>query len=189
MSIFDLKGGASNGWNYSDKNKPGYMNSITGTVVEISNPQALNFSTKQPEFWKDGNPKRNLCVTIKGQSGRELNWTFAPRGHGSQACLTALDPQGIRPAVNIEELLGKMITVTTQEGVYNAQNPRPWHVQILGQGDVASVRGIVDLEKPQAQQPMAQPQPQPQSQPPMPQAQPVPQQYPDTAYADEDIPF
>ena len=54
----------------------------------------------------------------------------------------------------------------TQGGVYNAQNPRPWWVTVLGDGDVASVRGIKDLSQQAA--PVA-------PAPSVPQAPPVPQ--------------
>lgn len=164
MSVFDLKGSSGgNNWNYSKPQEEGYMEMIEGTVVEISNPQSINFNTKQPEVWPDGNPKLNLRLTIKGKSGRELNWTFAPRSMSAEACLAALDPQGTRPQVNIEELLGKFIRVQTQAGVYNSQNPRPWYVTLLGEGDAGSVRGMVDLTAKQPQQPMQQ-QPTPQQQ-------------------------
>lgn len=168
MSMFDLKGGSSNSWNYSDPNKEGYMESITGTVVEISNPQVRNFQTKQPEFWPDGNPKRQLCVIVKGQSGKELAWYFSPRSKAADACLYALDPNGMKPRVSIEEMLGKMVTISTQPGVYNNQNPRPWNVVIVGDGDTASVRGMVDLSQvqQQAQQPQQYQQPAQQSQQP-----------------------
>lgn len=175
MSVFDLKGSSGgNGWNYSDPQKQGYMEMIEGTVVEISNPQSINYGTKQPEVWPDGNPKRNLRLVIKGKSGRELSWTFAPRSKSAEACLAALDPQGTRPQVNIEELLGKFVRVQTQAGVYNSQNPRPWWVTLLGEGDAGSVRGLIDLsqQQPQQQQPAPAPQPQPA---PAPQPQPVPQ--------------
>ena len=189
MSMFDLKGGSSNSWNYSDKNKEGYMESITGTVIEISNPQVCYYQTKQPEFWPDGNPKRQLCVIVKGQSGKELAWYFSPRSKAADACLYALDPNGMKPRVSIEEMLGKMVTISTQPGVYNNQNPRPWNVVIVGDGDMASVRGMVDLsqvqQQPQSQQQQQQPQqtqPVQQYQQPAQQYQQQPQQVPQVQY-------
>lgn len=179
MSMFDLKGGSGNGWNYSDSTKQGYAEVIQGTVVEISNPQALNFSTRQPEFWPDGNPKRNLQLCILLQDGRELSWTFAPRSAAANACLAALDPQNQRPQVSIEELLGKMVQVQTASGVYNAQNPRPWWVTIMGDGQANMVRGLKDLSKPQPMGGMQMPQrqqPAQQQQPPVQQQQQPPAQ-------------
>ena len=182
MSMFDLKGGAGNGWNYADPQKPNYTEMIEGTVVEISNPQKLNFSTRQPEFWPDGNPVRNLRLNIRQRSGEELTWTFAPKSRAAEACLMALDPQGDRQQVNIEELLGKFVRVQTQGGTYNAQHPRPWYMSILGDGEANMVRGLKDLsQQPQespAKQAFAQQayQPQPVQQAPM--QQPVQQQQP-----------
>ena len=159
MGIFDLKGGSSSGWNYADSSKPGYSETLVGTVVEISNPQKLNYSTKQPEFWQDGNPKRVLRVTILTDEGQEKGWVFAPKSKAADACLLALDPQGMRQSVSIEELLGKRITVQTQGGVFNAQNPRPWWVTVQGEGNKQAVRGLVDLS--QTAQAPVQPQPAP----------------------------
>lgn len=179
MSVFDLKGSSGgNSWNYHDPNKQGYMEMIEGTVVEISNPQSINFATKQPETWPDGNPKLNLRMMIKGRSGAELGWTFSPKGRGAEACLSALDPNGTRAQVSIEEMLGKFIRVQTQAGVYNSQNPRPWWVTILGEGDAGSVRGMVDLSARQAPAPQQVPAPQsqPVQQAPVPQVQYAQQQ-------------
>lgn len=166
MSVFDLKGnsGSGNNWNYSDSDKPGYMEMIEGTVVEISNPQSLDFMTKQPAFWPDGNAKRNLRVTIRGRSGQELAWTFSPKSKASDACLAALDPQGDRDRVSIEELLGKFIRVQTKPGTYNAQKPRPWWITIIGEGETNAVRGLVDLSVQAAPAPAPAPTPAPQQQ-------------------------
>lgn len=151
MSVFDLKGGNGNNWNYSDNTKANYSEMLEGTVVEISNPQSINYATKQPETWPDGNPKRNLRLILKTQAG-ELSWTFAPRSAAATACLAALDPQNNRDAVSIEEMLGKMIRIQTQGGVYNQAHPRPWWVTLLGDGDASAVRGLVDLSKMAGQQ-------------------------------------
>lgn len=180
MSMFDLKGGSTgNSWNYHSKDKQGFAEMIEGTVVEISNPQSINYATKKPETWPDGNPKRNLRMTLRGRSGQELNWTFSPKSNAANACLAALDPQGTREQVSIEELLGKFVRVQTQDGVYNQAHPRPWWVTILGDGEANMVRGLVDLSQPQNQMPgMPAPQPAPvQQTPPPPVAQqPMPQQ-------------
>lgn len=182
MSMFDLKGGSEgSGWNYSDNTKQNYMEMIEGTVVEISNPQARDFNTGKPATWPDGNPKRNLMLILRGRSGQELSWTFSPKSAAANACLAALDPQGTREQVSIEELLGKFIRVQTQGGVYNAQHPRPWWVTLLGDGEANAVRGLKDLSQPQNPMPgMPAPQPAPQmnQQPAPPVAQPAMQQAP-----------
>ena len=165
MSMFDLKGGDGNGWNYSDDTKENYSESLVGTVIEISNPQALDFNSKKPLFWDDGNPKRNLCMTVLTQDGKEIKWTFAPKSKATDAILAALDPQGTLAKVSIELMLGKFVCIQTQAGAYNNKHPRPWWVTIQGEGDHSAVRGLKDLSQEQP----AQPQPQPQAQPaPMP---------------------
>lgn len=161
MGMFDLKGGSSNNWNYSDNTKQNYSEVIGGTVVEIDNPQSINYATKKPETWPDGNPKRNLRLYILQSNNVEVCWTFAPRSAAAQACLAALDPQDNRDSVSIEELLGKLIMVQTQPGVYNQAHPRPWTVLIQGEGNIGAVRGLNDLSKQAVQQaqapaPMAQ---------------------------------
>lgn len=158
MSVFDLKGNSgSNNWNYTDNTKQNYSTMLMGTVVEISNPQSINYGTKKPEFWPDGNPKRNLRLTVMDAAGVEFNWTFAPRSAAATACLNALDPQGNRERVSIEEMLGKMVVIQTRDGVYNQAHPRPWSVQVQGDGNVAAVRGLKDLsQQAQAPNPMAQ---------------------------------
>jgi len=180
--MFDLKGGSEgNNWNYSDNTKQNYSEMIEGTVVEISNPQARDYNTGQPATWPDGNPKRNLMLTLRNQAGQELTWTFSPRSAAANACLAALDPQGTREQVSIEELLGKFVRVQTQGGVYNAQHPRPWWLTILGEGEVNAVRGLKDLSQPQPTSMSGMPAPQAapvQQTPPPPvqqQQQPAPQ--------------
>lgn len=181
MGMFDLKGGSEgNNWNYSDNTKQNYSEMIEGTVVEISNPQARDYNTGQPATWPDGNPKRNLMLTLRNKAGQELTWTFSPRSAAANACLAALDPQGTREQVSIEELLGKFVRVQTQGGVYNAQHPRPWWLTILGEGEVNAVRGLKDLSQPQptSMPGMPAPQPAPVQQtppPPVQQQQPAPQ--------------
>ena len=168
MSIFDLKGGGSdsNVWNYSDNSKANYTEFIQGTCVEISNPQARDFNTGKPAFWDDGNPKRNLKVTLLQNDGAEISWIFSPKSDAADACKAALDPNDTRAKVNIEELLGKMLTISTEPGSYNARNHRPWTVVVHGDGQINMVRGINDFTK----QPAQQQQPAPQQQAPAQQA-------------------
>lgn len=212
MSMFDLKGGSNgNNWNYSDNTKAGYSEMIEGTCVEISNPQAKDFNTGAPAFWPDGNPKRNLQVVLLTKAGQEVSWTFSPKSAAANACLASLDPQGTREQVSLDEILGKFIRVQTQAGVYNARNPRPWWVTILGDGEASAVRGCKDLSQPQPMQGMPAPAPAPVQQTPPPtqfqvaqqaaqqavaqqnfqQAAPPVNQVPADAYGvyDQDIPF
>lgn len=153
------------GWNYSDPQKPGYMPSIQGTVVEINEVQARNYMTKQPEFWPDGKPKLNIEFVIQGQSGRELPWVFGPKSTAADAvkkALLAMNPN----ATSMADVGGYLVKVTTHDGQWGQGRPRPWEFEILGLGQVP-FRGVKEYEapaqpQPQAQQPAAQ-----QGQPPM----------------------
>lgn len=139
-----LKGGESKGWNYSNPNKDNYLECLEGTVIEFSKPQHTNFQTKEPEFWSNGEPKLDWQFTILGRSGKELNWRFSP---GS-----ATKPKAPRRALTeametidaqyVEDILGKFVRIRTQAGTYNMQNPRPWFVEILGEGETDKVRGV-----------------------------------------------
>lgn len=171
MSIFDINGaktGNNNGWNYSDPNKPDYKPQIQGSVVQIKEVQSVNFMTKKPEFWPDGNPKLNVGIVIQDQNGTEYDWIFSPKSAGAEALAAALGPQ----ATSMLEAAGKIIQVTTWEpqngGKWAAGNPRPWQVQIMGQSQVP-YRGTVNYSKSNQQAQPQQAQPQPQQ--PMPQQQ------------------
>lgn len=149
-------GGESKGWNYSHKDKDGYMEVIEGTVVEISTPQHTDFQTKEPAFWKSGNPKRDWQITIKGRSGKELNWRFYAGSNNPDywnnariATVEAIEAAG---GNSLNFLLGKFIRVGTTEGNYTLRNPRPWSVEILGDGETDAVRGVVPPEKPPVSQ-------------------------------------
>ena len=147
MSKTPLKGNVSKGWNYSNPNNDGYMDTIEGTVIEFSQPQRTNFQTKQPEFWPNGDPKRDWCFTILGRSGREINWRFAP-GSASKPKLARQAVMDAMPdAEFVEDILGKFVRVHTPQGTYSLQNPRPWTVTILGDGEVDKVRGSVPPAK------------------------------------------
>lgn len=169
MGVFDLNAqGSGNYWNYSGSDKPNYMTSITGTVVEVIRKQGTDYATKQPKVWKDGSPRAVFQLMVKGASGRELGWVFEMftknRETGqrvltkpAQAIADALDPNG-GGTPSLEDLLGLNVTISTEEGVYNQTHPRPFHMVINGPGDMESVRGATDLLAAQAQ---PQPQPQP----------------------------
>lgn len=189
MSIFDLRGNSSKAmsWNYSNPNNPGYSLQLGGTVVEISNPQKINYATKQPEFWPDGNPKRNLRVTVLDSTGQEWGWTFAPKSAAAKACLDALDPTGRRP-VNITELLGKLVNISTKDGIYNQQHPREWAVEVIGEGQANMVRGLVDLAEAPAQK-AAGPQPAPAPAPAGSVQAAVQQAFGVTGVYDQNLPF
>lgn len=139
MSYFDLKGSTSagGGWNYSKPDQPDYRESVTGTVVKLSAPQALDFQTRQPKFWPDGNPVLNICVHIcDNRDGKEVLWVFSKKSAAADACIKAVDPEGKMANVSVADLAGKMVTVATKAGVYASGHPRPWKVVVEGEGAV-----------------------------------------------------
>ena len=161
MSIFEFEGGSGSGrsWNATKPGEPGYTPQITGDVVELAEVQALDYNTKKPVFWPEGNPKLNVRMTLMQADGTEIDWTFSPGGRGDRASAamkavrTALQNAGF-PGVSLTEIAGCNITVVTQDGVYNNSHPRPWGVQINGKGNSA-YRGVKKFQ-PQAQQPQPQ---------------------------------
>ena len=175
--------GSGNMWNYAHPDREGFMLQIQGTVVEVKEVAATKFNSNEIDRWPDGNPKLNVCLTIQGQSGRELDWVFSPGGTqkpttAMAACRAALQAAG-EPAESVAELGGKTIVVATvapPEGFnYGQGNPRPWSVQVLGPGTVP-FRGVHEYTG----EPQPQPQPQPQAQPvaqPQPQPQVQPQSH------------
>lgn len=202
---FENRGGNGNGngWNYAHPDKENFMTTIKGTVVEVKEVPKTKFNSTEIDRWDDGKAKLNICLTIQGQSGRELDWVFGPGGitkptTAMAACRAALQAAG-KPAESVAELGGLMIQVSTQqppEGFsYGQGSPRPWSVQVLGPGNVP-FRGVTEYTEEQVQ---TQQQPQPQlqqqlQQAPAPVAQPTPAtqvmaQPVNTTVYDEDIPF
>jgi len=155
---FDRSGsGNSNFWNYSQKDKANYSTVLQGILVELSDPCATKFGSNVIDRWDDGNPKRNIRMTIMDANGTEWNWDFAPGGkeHPSMAMVAAaaaFTNAGIN-ADGLESMLGMTIRVSTEEPpgnfTYSRQNPRPWAIQILDTY-VNENRGVVhkrDWEK------------------------------------------
>lgn len=154
MSMFNLKGGGTNNWNYADKDKENYAEYIQGTVVAIDNPQSINFATKKPEVYDDGNPKRNLRITLLQQDGSEICWTFSGyrKSAAVQAVLAAMDAYDKDNDGHMKMLLGLAVTIWTEPGTYSMSHPRPWWVRIDGPGNAGAVRGWVDYDAPENRQ-------------------------------------
>lgn len=142
MGVLDFNGGGSgNSWNYHSPDKDGYSLVLDGQVVGIDTPIAHNFSQdgKQgaPKFWDDGNPVRNIKLTIADANGNCFDWTFSiskkrPTSAFNQVMQAIL---AVKPdATSIADCMGRHITVTTQQPPqgfgYSASNPRPWSVTI-----------------------------------------------------------
>ena len=160
MSVFDIKGNNSNYWNYSDSSKDNYSEMLEGTVVEIIYTQKYNTFTKQLDFWPQGDPKMQYHIVF-AVGDDEWTWTIdaIKKSAAVQACCKALDPNGDKDRVSLEELLGKHVRVQTQAGQYGVGRPRPWWVTIIGEGAVNLVRGLTD--KSPGKQPQQAPAPAP----------------------------
>ena len=182
MGILDFEGGGSgNTWNFSRPENDNYSLMLQGDVVEVSEVQSINFGTKKPEFWDDGNPRLNICITVLTQAGEEINWIFGPGGRGEKASVPmkalrgALEAAG-KPGMSVAEIGGLNITVATQappQGFnYGQGNPRPFAVQINGMGN-APFRGVKTFKQQQQQPQQPKPQPSPMQ---MQQPQPMQQQ-------------
>lgn len=142
MSVLDFNGGGSgNSWNYHSPEKDGYSLVLDGQVVGIDTPIAHSFTQdgKQgaPKFWDDGNPVRNIKLTVADTAGNCFDWTFSiskkrPASAFNQVmqAILAVNPN----ATSIADCMGYHITVTTQQPPqgfgYSASNPRPWSVKI-----------------------------------------------------------
>lgn len=133
--------GSGNGWNYSRPNEDGYSTCLSGQLVKIDTPIAHEFSQNgqgAPRFWDTARtqPVRNVKFFIADANNNVFEWVFAkiakrPNSAWNKVieAMAAVAPN----CTNIGEMLGRQITVTTQEPPqgygYSAQNPRPWAVQ------------------------------------------------------------
>lgn len=144
MGVFDIKGGNSRFWNFSDDEKDNYTEQIEGTIVEIVYTQKINPETRKPMFWDAGDPKMQYQLVFLQQDGEEIVWPIDRRSVGVTECCRALDPRDERDNVSIGEMLGKYVRVSTKPGNYGRKKPRPWAVEILGDGAAGKVRGLTD---------------------------------------------
>lgn len=178
---FEIGTSGAKWWKQTEQEK------IQGTVVEIGLINDTDFQTKQPKYYKDGNPILKYTVTLKQEDGSEIIWAFKKKGAAMDAVKKALDPQGTRNSFNLRETLGLVLRVSTKNGVYNNNNPRPYWVDVLGKDTVTKVRGAKEAPA-KAEPATPAPAPAPQNLQPY---QPYAQQAPTSvdAYYDEDVVF
>lgn len=129
------------GWNYSDPSREGYSTSLTGTVVAIQEIQKRSFSMNgkigAPEFWPDGNPKMNIRMTLVKADGSLATFQFQPASKAQkdrQKPSIHMDLFDLTGGTDMMNLIGKTITISTEQGSYGANNPRPWSVRISEEG-------------------------------------------------------
>lgn len=129
-------------WNYSNPNNPGYSTELVGTVINIQEVQAREYSSNgqkgNPKFWVDGNPVMNIRMIFAGPSGGYRTWTFAPASKAAKEGKKKsvhLDLFALTGNTDMMNLVGKTLRVSTQEPPagfgYGVNNPRPWHVELV----------------------------------------------------------
>ena len=128
-------GNMNYGWNYSDASKPGHSLELTGTVVAIQNVQALDFGSRRPKTWPDGNPVLNLRLWICGPNGGLRTFTTQRASKAQQ--------EGMAPSAHVDllnlanqlggDLIGQTISIRTEDppqGIpYGSGRPRPWYIE------------------------------------------------------------
>lgn len=133
--------GASYHWNYSKPDKEGFSNELVGTVLNIQEVQAREYSMNgmgAPKFWPDGNPVMNIRMVFAVADGSVKTWTFQPAGR--------LAKQGKKKSVHLDlyaltgnttmmNLVGRTLRIVTQQPPqgfsYGVNSPRPWHVELV----------------------------------------------------------
>lgn len=120
-------------WNYTNPNKDYYTPMVEGVVVAIQEVQKHVYG--QPgvgEFWPDGNPKMNIRITLGCEDGIFRMFEFQPANKAAR--------MGQRRSIHMDlfnlsggnmlNLIGKTISIWTQEGNYGVGNPRPFDCQL-----------------------------------------------------------
>ena len=160
-----LDAGATNFWNYSDKEKDGFRLSITGDIVEIHRTFTIErYNQKtlgQIKRFDNGNPMENWELVIDcGSELGELTISL-PKNNGLfekiwAKCVEAGEPpvRGTAWKRCLPDMLENMnCSIATKDGKYGSGNPRPWNFRINGPRAFAEYRGFVDKtkeEQPQA---------------------------------------
>ena len=197
MSIDPIR--KSYNWNYSNPNKEGYSTMLVGTVVNIQEVQAYNFSHEgrptKPRYWDNGDPVMNLRIILATDTEPcELKTlTFPKAGKEAKAGRKPslqMDLWHLTGDTYLSTLIGKTIVIETVPGSYGLHNPRPWKVALADEGygpfeydgevpaefmaDKLLADEAVHGGQVQAPQQQAQPQQQPRWQQQQPQWQPRP---------------
>ena len=132
----------SHDWNYSkpqDSNgnpRDDYSTELVGTVRNFQFVQGIVYMSNppQPQTWPDGNPKFNIRMNLIDPNGKLKCFTFTPAGkraiRGEKKSIH-LDLFALAGGVDIDNLKGKTIRITTQPGQYGSGSPRPFNVELL----------------------------------------------------------
>lgn len=180
-------------WNFSNQQKEGYSEDLIGTVVAIQFVQAIDYMSKQPKFWQDGNPVMNIRLALANPDGDLVCFTFAKASKAAR--------EGKKPSIHMDlwhltgdtdmiNLIGKTIHIHTWPANPNTGqawgngNPRLFSVELVtDQGPFELKHPLSDAYKvpevfANGGAKPAQPAPQPQyQQPQYGYAQPMQQMY------------
>lgn len=134
-------GGNNYGWNYSKPDKPGYSTQLIGTVLAIQEVQKMGYTMSgqpgAPQFWPDGNPMMNIRIALATENGELKTFVFQPAGRRArmgQKKSVHMDLFALTGNTDMMNLIGKTISIQTQEGHYGQGNPRPWYVSLVEAG-------------------------------------------------------
>ena len=138
MSIFNIR--KSTAWNYCNPEKPDYSEVLEGVIVGMDNPQAYQYQTGKKLYWDNGAPKRNIRLFVATEKG-EKSITFTPKS----ALFNAFASTDID---SFEDLIRHRVKISTQEGKYWRENPRPWSVEVGGVVEGAKLHKVpvIDYE-------------------------------------------
>lgn len=123
-------------WNYSNPDKANYTTTIIGTIIRCQEIQAREWSPTghgRPKFFENGGPKMNLRILLAQADGNIIAWTFPEysqkkiregKGGIHGQLINALTAAGCTTS------LGTTIQISTQEGNWGLNNPRPFTIEV-----------------------------------------------------------
>lgn len=118
-------------WNFSRPQDEDYNLTVTGTVLAIQKYQTTDRTTKMPDFWPEGDPKWRIRILFADFVGDPfiVGVTRSTKRNKEGAGKLHIDLAAIA-GDNFTDLVGKTLSITTQEGQYGMSNARPFKVEL-----------------------------------------------------------
>lgn len=167
---FDLGGGGSKSFSFGPQgSQPGA--SVTGTVIDMAEVQQINFDTKKPEFWDNGDPKMQHRLTLAtdlrdpydttddGKRDVYLRGRKRPHDNGAKSTICAV-LDAVRAATGGTQLArGGRVTLTWVSGMGFSGDPRNYEATYVPPAMDLGAQGGQQQAQPaqQVQQQVAQP--------------------------------
>lgn len=140
-------------WNYNKPDKPGYTETIVGTVVAMQEVQNREYNPYgngpgAPSFWDpptNSRPKMNIRILLVNQMGDLVSFTFQPAGKEARAGKKRsvhMDLYHLTGDTDMQNLIGKTIKISTQQGNWGLGNPRPFDVSLTEDGPFVTNKEI-----------------------------------------------